>query len=118
VRIPEWTEGYTGIDYETCDCWGLVQRIYAAEFGVIVGDVGEQRQNMQDKFWQQVEAPREGDVVLFKNNTLERHVGVVLGVNGYMIHNQRGSNSCIESYYTPLWKNRVVGFYRHVARSN
>ena len=72
---------------------------------------------MQDRFWEQVEVPRESDVVLFRNDEKNKHVGVVLGVNGYMIHNQRGSNSCIESYNTPLWKHRVVGFYRHVDRS-
>jgi cell wall-associated NlpC family hydrolase len=116
-RLPEWAERYTGIDYEEMNCWQLVMRIYATEFGLAIGDKEQQAQHMMDKFWQQVESPREGDVVLFKNNENERHVGVILGVNGYMIHNQRGSNSCIESYYNSLWKHRVVGFYRHVDRA-
>ena len=116
MRLPEWAERYISIPYEECDCWQLIQKIFAAEFGIIVGDVGDQRGNMRDRFWTPTESPREGDVVLFQNDILNKHVGVVLGVNKLMVHNIKGCNSCIESYGTNIWKHRVVGFYRHTDR--
>ena len=114
MRLPEWIQRYVSIPYEERNCWELVQAIYAAEFGLDIGEKDQWPQQVKDKAWFEVTTPREGDVVLFKTTENAKHVGIVLGVNGYMIHTQRGSNSCIEAFTTRLWKNRVLGFYRHV----
>jgi cell wall-associated NlpC family hydrolase len=114
--IPEWTARYVGLDYETFDCWQLVKHIYAQEYGIDIGDIGDQRQKMRDRDWNEIPAPREGDVILFKTDAVKRHVGIVLD-SDLMLHNERGSNSCIESYTSNLWRHRLVSIYRHVSRN-
>ena len=115
MNIPEWAARHVGVPYETMDCWDFLRSIYAQEYGIDIGPVGDQRQKMRDRDWGEVSFPREGDVILFKTDKLKRHVGVILNED-LMIHNEQGSNSCIESYTSPLWRNRLVCIYRHVSR--
>ena len=114
MRIPEWTVIYISIPYEEKNCWELVQTIYAREYGLKIGDKDQWPREVRKKLWFEVTVPREGDAVLFKTTENVKHVGVVLNTQGWMIHTQYGSNSCIECFTTRLWQNRVLGFYRHV----
>jgi cell wall-associated NlpC family hydrolase len=116
MNLPEWTARHVGVPYETMDCWEFVVAIYAQEFGIAVGELGEQRHKIRDRDWTEVARPRPGEVILFKTTNVERHVAIVLN-DDLMIHNQRGSNSCIERYTSNLWKHRLVCIYRHVARN-
>jgi cell wall-associated NlpC family hydrolase len=115
-RVPEWAGRYLSIPYEECDCWRLVQRVYAAEFGIEVGGVEKQSTNMKDREWVDVVKEglgvREGDVVLFKTSAVNRHVGIVLN-HDLMLHTVAGTNSCIERWKSPVWDKRWVSVYRH-----
>ena len=118
-RIAEWCQRYVGTPYSELNCWELCRKIFATEFGINIGPVEEQRHAMQDRHWIDIQdgdiAPREGDVILFKDSPVNRHVAILLD-DTYMIHSQKGMNCCIESWRSRAWKNRIVGIYRHRER--
>jgi cell wall-associated NlpC family hydrolase len=119
MRIPEYTERYLSIPYGSCDCWGLVQKVYAAEFGIDVGPVEDQRDHLRAREWVDVIhdglAVKEGDVVLFKSSAVNRHVAIILN-HELMLHTFRGGNSCVERWKSPLWERRLMSIYRHVSQ--
>jgi cell wall-associated NlpC family hydrolase len=121
MRIPEWAARYISIPYEDCDCWCLVQKVYNTEYGIEVGPVEDQRGHLRARDWVDVIAegmdPREGDIILFRSSVVSRHVGIILN-RDMMLHNQRGSNSCIEKWKGPLWDNRLESVYRHKSCKN
>jgi len=66
--------------------------------------------------WQPIPpgAERTGDGVLFDICGQPSHVGIVTTPKrGRFLHAAPGSQSCIESYLSPKWARRLVGFYRH-----
>lgn len=115
--IPNWICAYLSIDYENLNCWELVRKVYQDEYGIEVGDIGEQRTHMREGDWVDVFGTgiAEGDVLLFKSTAINRHVGIVLD-NELMLHTIRGANSCIERWEAAQWRTRLVGIYRHKTR--
>lgn len=120
-RLPEWTNRYISIPYDTLDCWGLVERVYAAEYGILIGPREEQKQALREKDWKDVlmggMGYLEGDVILFRDMPLKKHVGLLLSPE-LMLHSNKGCNSCIERWESPRWHERVISIYRHVDRCN
>ena len=51
------------------------------------------------------------DVVWLRNGG-PIHFGVVVDP-GWMLHVEQGSDSCLERYDSLIWKNRIVGVFRH-----
>jgi len=113
--IPGWADQYLNVSYETADCWVLIRIIYRAEFDIDIGPADQQPSKMRDKDWVEVTGTgyKVGDIALFK---ADRHVGVILTADKMLHSTLEGGTSCIERFDTRLWKNRLVGVYRHIDR--
>ena len=116
INFPTWVEEYLSIDYEKVNCWGLVQKVYLEQFNIIIGDMHDQRSNLKNQTWLDVIQDGlgfiPGDVLLFKNSMVSKHVGMIITPE-LMLHTIKGSNSCIERWESRIWRNRLVGIYRH-----
>jgi len=118
-RIPEWVSRYISIPYDAMNCWQLVMKVYAAEFGIGIGDKDQQSDYLRDRNWvdviQEGLGGLEGDVILFRMDKRVKHVGLLLDSEN-MLHTLEGCNSCIERWHSPIWESRLVGIYRHSKR--
>lgn len=114
-----------GRSMDGADCWGLLKLIYSNELGIDdLPDFADRYENTRDKFniplllhierqrWEQVERPQETDAVMFNLAGLPIHVGIMISEDQF-IHVTKGINACIESIDSPVWANRVQGFYRY-----
>lgn len=107
------------------DCWGLCIYVLEEQQGIqglpdfrtgyhsttdkvcIPRLVDKEQQN-----WEKVEAPQEGDVILFALAGKPMHVGIMIDKQQFL-HITRGINACIEKISSPVWVNRIQGFYRY-----
>ena len=68
------------------------------------------------KDWTRIEKPQEPCLVVIQsdrdNPLLSSHVGVYLGEDKF-IHVMIKRNVCIEKLSSPLWKNKIEGFYTY-----
>lgn len=61
--------------------------------------------------WKEVATPEPGVAVVFKMNSgLPTHVGVLVGKDQF-IHITEKTDVVVERISSPLWRNRIVGFY-------
>lgn len=98
---------YSRLDFQGCDCWGLVSLVYKLDLGLIIT-----AHDPHD--WRLVGGPQVGDVAFFDASAQYQHVGVVLDDRGeQMLHTLPGRDACIEpvAKYAATFK----GFYRHQA---
>lgn len=88
--------------------------IYADMLGMQIGEVTEQGPAIKNKRWIEVKFSKiePFDVLLFRNNSLGRHVGMAID-ESRMIHTDEGIDSCIENYTSATWKHRLKAAYRH-----
>lgn len=117
-----------GRDRTGLDCWGLVCLVYREVWGVELPSFGdrygreltlEERAHIaaivrgESVDWTRVPPGEErcGDVVLFRMAGAESHLGIVVN-GGRFLHARKGTDSCVESYRSPLWVKRVAGFWR------
>ena len=134
--VPEWTNDYIGIPYKPMgrdrdglDCWGLFRLIYQEQFEVRLPsyaesyvspeeheEVGRLIRVETDADWISVPVPSLGDGALFDVRGEPAHTAVVVWP-GIMLHIRRGTGSCLERYDNPIWKPRLIGFYRHPERA-
>jgi len=124
---------YIGLQFEDkgrapcgVDCWGLVRLIYEKEYGIELPSYNgcypssteaeeiAQLINGEKGKWSEVKAgeEKEGDVIIMRLSGYPTHVGMVVEP-GMMIHTLKGTNTVIEHYTGILWRNRVVGIFRH-----
>jgi len=115
-----------GRDRAGCDCWGLVRLIYAERLGVVLpsyaGDYADPKEEAeiavlirgQLPAWRRVDFELPGDVALLRIRKEPMHVGLVVRPR-WMIHILNGIDACLERYDAPVWRRRIVGFYRHGA---
>jgi len=115
-----------GRSMHSCDCWGLVYLYYKHELGVdlpllksyphtkarpeIAGIIEAEKLN-----WSKVDKSeniKDGDVIVLNISGFPAHVGICVG-RGRMLHAYQGTDSCIESFTGPRWKNRIEGVYRY-----
>ena len=141
MAIPVWVEKYIGLPFKVkgrdrsgIDCWGLVLLVTfeqqavvmpafdkgydgtyapddAAKIGNIVKTVGPISTVIpagQEKCF---------DVIVLRLKGQPMHVGIVLG-DGIMLHIESGIESCIESYHSMRWKDRIYGIYRYAPSGN
>lgn len=134
--VPPWVNRYIGIPFrdlgrtrDGVDCWGLLTLVYQERFGRVLPAYLGEYQSAVDKgaipalvdrerqAWTMVDPAdiAEGDVVLLRMWGLPFHVGVVV-CQGRFLHCLRGVGTALEAYDTPLWRNRVLGFYRYPYR--
>lgn len=134
--VPAWAADYIGIPFarlgrtrEGCDCWGLLNLIFAERSpmgplrpyeGVhwfkgqsaklISPDAVAYASNFQEV---PIAAARLWDGLLLRMRGHPIHVGLVL-TDEFMIHTTDEDGVCIERYRSALWEKRVVACYRRV----
>lgn len=134
--IPNWIIEYIGLPFEArgrtragIDCWGLLRLIYAERFGIDlpeflgyddVSDRDELAPFIRERMgqWKEIgpSAARLGDCILFSIGGEPMHVGMYL-CPFHMLHVTNGGDSCIESLDAPMWRSRIIGFYRRELES-
>ena len=62
--------------------------------------------------WFRVDHPKPLDVVVFATGLAPDHVGVCIG-RGRFLHCAEGESSRIEYLSSPMWENKIEGFYRY-----
>jgi predicted phage tail protein len=125
-----WWNEYVGIPYKAkgrdktgLDCWGLVRLVYKEQYDTLLpsfAEVYEQKEHnkqaeliaMHKEGWEKTSHPATGDVVLFRINGSESHVGVVTNPS-YFLHVREGQDAVIEKLDSVIWKHRIVGFYKY-----
>lgn len=103
---------YLNIPYSELDCWGLICKVYREQWGIELGDPRGQKADNHGGSWLIAESPRIGDVIVFRESELGRHVALIID-NQYMLHSNEGTGSCVERWNRFMWKDRVVKIYRH-----
>lgn len=103
---------YIGLPYSELDCWGLVRKIYADEYGIEIPKLPIETQEAHN--WNKVvlNAETEGDLLVFRIDELKRHVGIVIA-DGRMIHSHQDVGVVVERYTGAAWKHRLQKIYRH-----
>ncbi len=131
--VPAWAADYIGIPFarmgrtrEGCDCWGLLNLIYAERLGgplkpyegnhwydgAKASLIGPDAVRYASGFKRvPVETAKLGDGLLLRIRGFPIHVGLVL-TDQFMIHTTDTAGVCIERYTSTLWKNRIVACYR------
>ena len=125
VGIP-WK--INGIDFDGCDCRGIIYLFYKNEYGILLHefdniDYKGNRDSLKSlvhqedyyKNWSEVDNPKLGDVIVIRNFNIPAHLGLVVS-KGRMLHAYTDIPSVIESYTSPIWKNKIDGIYRHESR--
>jgi sulfur carrier protein ThiS len=125
-----WWNEYVGLPYKAkgrdrdgLDCWGLVRLIYQEQYNTILpsfAEVYEQKDHekqaellaMHREGWEKTQTPTTGDVVLFRINGSESHVGIVTNPT-YFLHVREGQDAVIESLNSVVWKHRIVGIFKY-----
>jgi len=114
---------FVGVQYEPPHgCFRLVAKVFQGVYGIDLGKQDEGLEQAQNKdrtariqqklveMTEQVQEPKEGDVVIIRSRPF--HIGLIIQP-GLMLHAYNGGTSCIEEYSGPRWKNRIEGFYRY-----
>jgi cell wall-associated NlpC family hydrolase len=117
-----------GRDFDGFDCWGLVKTYYREErnidlpeFNISSSDAKSINKNMTSeanlKKWVAVEKIniQMGDVITMslssRHPDFVTHVGVFIG-GGKFLHTIEGQTSTISNMISPMWNQRIRGFYR------
>ena len=130
---PAWVGEYVGLPFASlgrdragCDCWGLVRLVLAEQFGIDLPSYAEDYEdaNSGSKVapliaahkddWQPVDQADAclGDVALLRTKGWPMHVGLIVA-RGRMLHIEAGINAVIERLDSPIWRQRIVGIFRH-----
>ncbi len=126
-----WSNKYIGIPYKEkgrdldgIDCWGLVRLVYKQEYNISLPSFsGEYIQQDVDRIqdlisqykegWEPLEKPSEGCLVLFRILGTESHIGVAIS-STHFLHAREGQDSAIESFDSPQWNKRIIGYFKYV----
>ena len=127
-----WTAPFVGIPYRSkgrdrsgCDCWGLIKIVHGEAFGVTVPGYEEDYacpdelrevaraigREQDGPFWEKVENPVAGDVILFRRGTHGGHVGLFV-TGEFMLHMEGEDCSKIARHDCGVWGARKIGYYR------
>ena len=127
-----WPAAYIGLPFEKhgyrregLDCYGLIYLLFKEIHGIELKLYrSDNLKKQSDLFiseaklhpWRELqkkEAWQAFDVLTFNIEGIPNHVGVVIDSKD-MLHIRLGTNSLIESYGSPLWKNRIVEAHRNL----
>lgn len=129
---------YTGIEFVDrgrcpmmdggLDCYGLIRWIKMNEFGQILPrfdayDSVDDKKLIHAKYdeyektfgekWSKIEKPERYCIAMFNYAGHPMHVGMIID-DEFMIHTEKGRNSCIESYRGMRWgQHNLVGYWRY-----
>lgn len=128
---PEWWNAYIGGAYAfrgRClaagiDCWGLVVRVLADEFGLAVDDFGARYAGPEGRVaakaaiaaelpgWREV-TWEEGAVALMIEGGKPSHVGICTVTRGIVLHAHHSVGvNLLDIPRSVRWKDRLVGCY-------
>ncbi len=130
----EWFGAYIGIPWKLngrtrdgLDCWGLIWLVAHQRFAlevpaydsytgiedpaVVAAAIAEHEHE-----WVRVEAPVEGDALLFGFGRAPRHVAIAVDAHR-MLHIREGGSSRVDRWDAQPWKNMLRGIYRHPTRT-
>ena len=111
---------YHGRGPDAYDCWGLVREI-CRRGGILLPDHAsstipeEQGKGIKEdaeKYYRRVDEPEPLDVILFQ--VVPRyvtHCGVYVGA-GRFVHITEKTSVVCEELASPIWVNKIRGFYR------
>lgn len=129
------TDGLLGLEFEhgVNDCYSLMRRFYAMNFGIDVPDLAR-----PDSWWDKDAhgkslnlyldhyawagfglvhgRPQDwlpGDVILMAIRSEVANHGAILLPRGQILHHFLGALSQIEPYSRPLWRDTTVAVLRH-----
>jgi len=122
VGIPYEPHGRA---YSAADCWGIVYLYYRDVLGLPIPSYVAEMQDREfrprgigplvdverERHWIEIDAPREGDVVLMRNGRHHNHVGIYLD-GGRTLHAEGPGPSTIERLDAMHLRNRIVGYFR------
>jgi cell wall-associated NlpC family hydrolase len=131
--LPAYVGNYIGAPYKDAgeppksfNCWQLFAHVQRCERGVALPDydgpvwsgragleaMHEAAEAFASRFAEVDPADvREGDAILLRLNGAPIHIGLVVA-SGWMLHINKGIDACLECYRDPLWRDRIIGFYR------
>jgi len=119
-----------GRDYKGWDCWGLAVKAYQECYGLeLVDFINEYESALKSKIvaeiierhkllWKEIDIGKEepGDIILLRYGSWPCHMGLIIEPDK-MLHVESGIETCIEYYNRIIWKNRIMGFFRHANRA-
>ncbi len=126
-----WSNKYIGIPYKDkgrdldgIDCWGLVRLVYKQEYNISLPSFSDEYiqqdvDRIQDLIsqykegWEPLDSPEEGCVVLFRVLGTESHIGVAVN-STHFLHAREGQDSAVESFSSPHWNKRIIGYFKYV----
>jgi len=96
------------------DCYELLRFVYQKEFGIELPQGTLQDVQLESSYrdWMKVDEPVSGDAVMLSLPNTPFHCGVYIGA-GQMLHATSTTKSHVVSLKAPLYKRRVLGFFRH-----
>ena len=112
MSIPGWCSRYVGIPYDELTCWSLVKAVYKDIYDIEIAGIREQRDLVKSGFWYEVENEfQTGDVLVFKESHVKRHVGLLLTPD-HMLHADQHCGTIIDRWVGVNWKPRLDSIYR------
>ena len=110
--IPEWCSAYVGLPYDEVNCWDLVKKVYKEVYDVEISGIREQGDLIKTGFWCEVtDEFQTGDILLFKQSHVKRHVGILLN-HEYMLHADQRCGTIIDRWVAGNWETRLDSIYR------
>jgi len=128
-----FTDNYIGLPFlpdgrsrAGLDCWGLICLVYQEQKMITLPAYSgiynvRSRKKLQEiavlmeresKKWEQVVKPQDFDVVRLRiEGKLASHVGLVVGRS--FLHIMETTQSTLEPLNSPVWKDRITGYYRY-----
>lgn len=108
-----------GTPYKILDCWGIAREFYRIELAMELKRYYDHAPNdieVANKLiftnigdFEQVTAPRFGDIVLININGIEAHIGIY--INEQQILHTMKLQGCVLDRLS-RWEKMVVGYYR------
>lgn len=130
-----WWNKYVGVQFLAkgrelatgVDCWGLARKVYEQEFGINLPSFSDEYDAGRPMMiaeaiakykegWKLADIPKSGDMVLFRVEGAESHVGVVTRP-GFFLHVRENQTATVERLDSAIWKNRVVGIFQYIEAS-
>ena len=120
-------EGLVGTSFEDMHCWHVVREIYKRhdidledyhigvdECEAISKVYAEKLKQEPGNKWERLTAPEPLALVAIRNHPkFVSHCGVCIG-NGQFIHSLADTGVIINRLSDPMWRKKIVGFYRYV----
>lgn len=91
------------------NCWDFAKEVYRKYFNIEVGPDDEQKNtNWKTISFSELEV---GDMVLFKESKVRRHVGIHI-TDFTFIHFMQGIGAVVSKYNDPTWQYNFLRAYR------